>query len=227
MTPPTTLLIARHGEAWCNREEIVGGPRGCRGLTDTGRAQVQRLADRLRREHQHRPIDALFATPLPRVRESAAIITAALDVEPVIEPGLREADYGDADGKPWTEVVAAFGGIPAHEPGRPIAPGAETWTNYLSRSMSALRAILNRHTGQRVLIIGHGETVITAAHLLLNLPTSARATVEFAAYPASLTIWEQQPLSWTQPNAGCRWALIRHNDTNHADTDSETTVFGC
>jgi probable phosphoglycerate mutase len=217
MTPPTALLIARHGEAWCNREQIVGGPLGCRGLTDAGRAQVQSLADRLRHNHQHHPITACYTSPLPRVQESATILTTALDLEAVIEPDLRETDYGDADGKPWTEVVSAFNGLPAREPDRPIAPGAETWTTYLHRSTAALQTILNRHAGQRVLVVGHGETVTTAAHLLLNLPAETRATATFAAHPASLTIWEQQPVAWTQPDAGWRWSLVQHNDTSHID----------
>jgi 2,3-bisphosphoglycerate-dependent phosphoglycerate mutase len=37
---PAELLIARHGEAHCNRNQIVGGPKGCKGLTDRGRRQI-------------------------------------------------------------------------------------------------------------------------------------------------------------------------------------------
>ncbi|MGH3924710.1 MAG: histidine phosphatase family protein [Pseudonocardiaceae bacterium] len=212
---PTELMITRHGEAWCNREQVVGGPHGCRGLTDTGRDQVHRLAARLRSEHHDRPIDAVYTSPLRRVRESAAIVADAWGIDAAVEPDLREADYGDADGRPWSEVVTAFGGIPANEPDRPIAAGAETWTQYLLRSIAALRTILDRHSGQRVLIVGHGETVTTAAHLLLDLPAMTRARAAFAAHPASITVWQQQPLAWTQPDAGWRWTLVRHNDTSH------------
>lgn len=210
---PTELFIARHGEAWCNREQIVGGPRGCRGLTDTGRAQSHHLARRLRPDHEQRPITSLYTTPLRRVRETAAILALTLGIDAIVEPDLREADYGDADGRPWADVVTAFGGIPAIEADQPIAAGAETWSRYLYRSMAALRSILDRHPGQRVLIVGHGETVTTAAHLMLDLPTTTRTKVAFAAHPASLTIWEQQPLGWTRPDAGWRWTLVRHNDT--------------
>jgi probable phosphoglycerate mutase len=210
---PTELLIARHGEAWCNREQIVGGPRSCRGLTDTGRAQSHRLARKLRAIHEQRPITVLYTTPLRRVRETAAILAPALGIDAIVEPDLREADYGDADGRPWVDVVAAFDGVPASEPDRPIAAGAEAWSQYLHRSMAALRSILDRHAGQRVLIVGHGETVTTAAHLMLDLPTTTRTRAAFAAHPASLTIWEQQPLAWTRPGAGWRWTLVRHNDT--------------
>ncbi|KAA1018288.1 hypothetical protein FVA95_24050 [Pseudonocardia sp. EV170527-09] len=52
-------------------------------------------------------------------------------------------------------------------------------------------------------------------YLFLNLPTSARADIAFAAHNAALTIWEEQPLSWTRHDAGTRWALTSHNDTAH------------
>jgi probable phosphoglycerate mutase len=66
-----------------------------------------------------------------------------------------------------------------------------------------------------MLVIGHGETVTAAAHLFLSLPASARATAAFGSHYASITMWEQQPLSWTRPDAGWRWTLAVHNDTSH------------
>lgn len=174
LTTPTELIVARHGEAHRNVERFIGGARGCRGLTDTDRDQVSRLARRLRREHADRAIDALCTTPLTRTRQSAALVAHALELQPVVEPDLRETDFGDADGKSWTEVIASFGRIPALEPDRPIAPGAEIRTQYLTRSTAALGDILTRHTGQRVLVVGHAETTGTAAHLFLDLPATAR-----------------------------------------------------
>lgn len=215
MSTPTELLITRHGEAHCNTEQIVGGPLGCRGLTAAGHAQVLRLAERLRREHADRPIDAVYTTPLRRARESALIVGDAIGQQPRIEPDLRETDYGDADGKAWAQVVAGFAAVPAQEHDRAIAPGAETWREYLNRSTAALNALLDRHAGRRILIVGHGETVATAAHLLLRLPITTRAHAGFAAHPASVTRWEQQPLAWARPSVGWRWTLIGHNDVSH------------
>ena len=43
----TTIVLVRHGEAVCNVSGVCGGPIGCTGLTDRGRAQVAVLADRL------------------------------------------------------------------------------------------------------------------------------------------------------------------------------------
>lgn len=124
-------------------------------------------------------------------------------------------DYGTCDGQPWSEVVARFGKIPARHPDLPIGPGAETWNHHYQRVRALLIRLLDHHDGQTIAVIAHGETITAAAHLFLNLPTSARADVAFAADNAALTIWEQQPLSWTRHDAGTRWALTSHNDTAH------------
>ena len=173
------------------------------------------MADRLRADHTEAPITAAYTTPLRRAQETADIIGHHLDLPVTTVDDLREPDYGDADGKPWTDVVAAFGRIPAQHPDRPIAPGAESWSAYLQRTTAMLRDILARHTGGTVLIVGHGETVTAAAHLFLDLAAGLRASAAFAVHYASITRWEQQPLTWTRPEVGWRWTLLNHNDTAH------------
>jgi len=212
---PTRLILARHGQAHCNVRGIIGGPRGCTGLTDHGHHQARQLAGRLRSEHATAPITAAYTTPLRRARETADIIADQLAMPATTVDDLREPDYGDADGKPWTDVVAAFGHIPAQHPDQPIAPGAESWAVYLQRTTATLRGILDRHRGGTVLLIGHGETVTAAAHLFLDLAAGLRASAAFAVHYASITRWEQQPLAWTRPEAGWRWTLLTHNDTAH------------
>jgi hypothetical protein len=73
---PAALIIARHGEAHCNRDQTIGGSRGCHGLTDRGRVQVRRLATRLC--DQYPGLHAIYASPLPRAAESAAIVGSML-----------------------------------------------------------------------------------------------------------------------------------------------------
>ncbi|WP_194835953.1 histidine phosphatase family protein [Nocardia sp. XZ_19_369] len=212
---PGELLIARHGEAHCNRDGVVGGPAGCRGLTEHGRYQIELLAQRLGCRQFDHPVHALYTTPLRRTRESAAIIGMHLNLTPEVIPQLAEQDHGSADGRPWQDVVREYGDIPALAPDRPLTPDGETWRQYLHRSSHALRQILAQHDGDRVLILGHGETVDTAFHTFFDLPANTRSTAAIATFHASLTIWKQQPLSWTTPDAGLRWTLPSQNDIHH------------
>ncbi|MFI6332980.1 histidine phosphatase family protein [Micromonospora chersina] len=211
MVATTELVIARHGEAVCNVAGIVGGERGCTGLTALGRDQVAQLAARLAEEHSHRPYAGFYATPRLRVLETAEIITRALHLPATIEPELRGPDHGDADGQPWADVKTAFQGPPQHAPGRPYAHGSETWNQYLDRATSTLQKILARHDGERILIAAHGETVEAAHTLHLGLPQNACLRLGFVTNHASLTRWQQT----TNRFGRTIWQLVTHNDTRH------------
>lgn len=211
----TRLALVRHGLARCNVDGVIGGRRGCTGLTDLGRDQARRLGDRLLAEHGDSAITAVYASPLLRARQTAEIVTGQLGLPFTVEDDLREPDYGEADGARWADVVAAFGMVPNEHPDLPIACGAEPWTAYLARVGAALNAVLARHPGGNVLVVGHGETVSAAAYLFLGLDARTQRSAGFEVYHASITRWRQQPLSATNPDLGRRWALVTHNDTAH------------
>lgn len=211
MAVTTELVLARHGEAICNTTGTVGGEHGCTGLSLRGRQQAARLAARLAAEHQQRPFDAWYTTPRRRVRETTDIISADLPLVATITHDLRGPDHGDADGRPWHDIKTAFGGPPQHNPDQPYAPGAETWNQYLDRATTALQAILDRHAGQRVLIVAHGETIEAAHVLLLHLPATVRAGIGFVTDHAGITRWQQHVNRFDRHV----WMLAAHNDTSH------------
>ncbi|MGH3467455.1 MAG: histidine phosphatase family protein [Thermocrispum sp.] len=215
MTVTTELLLARHGEAACNVAGIVGGDRGCTGLTPLGRQQVERLAVRITREHAEHPFDVAYATPRRRVRETAEIVTRALGLSAVVEAELLGPDHGDADGRPWHEIKTAFGGPPQHNPDVPYAPGSESWTEYLDRSTRALEKILTRHKGQRVLVLAHGETIEAAHTLLLGLTPGTSRRARFITDHTCLTRWQRHVNRLDH----VVWMLAAHNDTSHLTGD--------
>jgi probable phosphoglycerate mutase len=217
MAPTTELVIARHGEAACNVAGIVGGQRGCTGLTGLGRHQVEKLAARLAVEHVRAPYTAFYATPRLRVTQTAEIITRALCLRPSIDPDLRGPDHGDADGQLWTDVKTEFQGPPQHAPDRQYAHGSETWNEYLDRATTALQKIIARHDGERILVAAHGETVEAAHALLLGLPRNACLRLGFVTTHASLARW-QRP---TNRFGRAIWQLVTHNDTQHLGLASD------
>ena len=204
----TSLLLTRHGEAHCNVAGVAGGEKTCTGLTGRGRTQVRLLAERLCAEV---PADVLYAAPRRRVQESAQILSRTLGLPVHIEPGLSGPHHGEADGRPWDEIKAAFGGPAQSDPGRPYAPGSETWNQYLARAGAALSRLIQRHEGQRILIAGHGETVDAAATLLLGLSPGSSTRVGFESAHASITRWNMQRNRFGQEV----WILAALNDTRH------------
>lgn len=206
------LILARHGEAHCNLAGVVGGDRACIGLTEAGRRQAARLAIRLRAEHESGwPIDVLYTSPRLRVRQTAEILAAELGLHQAEEPGLAGLRHGQADGKPWADLKAAFGGPPHAYPDRAFAAGAETWNDYLARTCATLGGLLARHAGQRILIASHGETIESAFTLLLGLPPGTCTRAGFAPAHASLTRWAHQRNRLGQET----WILTAFNDTCH------------
>ncbi|MEV0615665.1 histidine phosphatase family protein [Nonomuraea sp. NPDC050404] len=205
----TELIFTRHGQARCNLDGLVGGPRTCTGLTDLGRHQATRTAQRIATERETKPISAIYAGPRTRLQETGDIYATALDLPLTTEQGLDGPIHGDADGQPWHQVKAAFGGGPHTYPNRPWATGSDTWNGYLHRAGTFLQALIARHEGDRILFAAHGETILAAHTLLLGLPPGGEAG--FITDHGSLTCWQLH----RNRRGHRRWMLERHNDTAH------------
>jgi broad specificity phosphatase PhoE len=85
-TPTTTVHLIRHGEVH-NPEGVLYGRRDGYHLSDLGRQMAQRVADTMGK----RDIVHLRTSPLERAQETAAPLTAALGLTPVIDPRVIES----------------------------------------------------------------------------------------------------------------------------------------
>ena len=161
--PPTgtRIVLIRHGEAHCNVEGRVGGPRGCRGLSDLGRRQAETLLERLTRTNELSDVAALYSSTLPRAMETLAIVSPALPpLTPEADCDLCEMHPGDADGLTWDEMIATFGGVDWDEdPEQIFSPGGESWSGMSRRVKAALTRLGERHEGQRIVVATHGGVI--------------------------------------------------------------------
>ena len=80
-----TIVLVRHGQY---REGVPADPEIGPGLTELGREQGRKTAARI--AGSKTKIDAMYASPMARARETAAIIAQALGIEPEIVPDLAE-----------------------------------------------------------------------------------------------------------------------------------------
>ncbi len=205
-------MLVRHGEAVCNVSGVCGGPRGCTGLTERGRIQVEGLRDRVGATGELAGCQALYASILPRATETAALLAPALCGEAGIVPevttdcGLCELHPGAADGLTWEEYAQAFAAPNWDiDPGRAIAPGGESWTGFVNRVSIALQAVADRHRGQLVVMACHAGVI--EASLLSKLPVAGGiggARLHLATAHASMTTWET--------GLG-GWRLLGYNDS--------------
>lgn len=159
MTPPTTLILVRHGETPGNREgryQTHDTP-----LSSEGRLQAVVLAERLAAEP---PFDALYTSDLRRAMETAEILGARLGLTPVCRTGLRELDVGDWKGLLRSEVMELYpGGFAGWLADGAVAklPGdaGECGEDVAARARAALDRIVADHAGGRVLAVSHGLTL--------------------------------------------------------------------
>jgi probable phosphoglycerate mutase len=212
----TKLVLIRHGEAQSYLDGVVGGDRGCTGLSDLGRRQATALRDRLARTGELGEVDALYASSLPRAIETADVIAPALGDLPVkVERDVREFDPGpEADGRTWEDIEREY---PRElwDPYRPRVPGAESWAGFGVRVGAALRDIASRHDGT-VVVACHGGVIEQSVVSFFGLPLNGDLS-SFHIANTSITEWARLgPDADTWRPAG-DWRLIRLNDAAHLE----------
>ena len=150
----TTLILVRHGETDWNADGRLQGHTD-RPLNDFGRRQARELAAKLAGDE----LEAIYASDLVRARETAEIVGERLGLTTVLDPDLREKDWGN-----WE-------GLTAVERDRVEFVGEST-EKHAERTLRALRRIAERHPAGRVLVVTHGGSMrrVQAAVLGMALP---------------------------------------------------------
>src|SRR5690606_6981611 len=97
---PTTVLLVRHGQTPTTGASLPGRAPGLH-LADAGIAQAEAAA---RRIGALQNVDAVYASPLERTRETAAPIAKAFGLRVRIDRRLLECDFGDWTGRPLKEL---------------------------------------------------------------------------------------------------------------------------
>jgi len=127
-------------------------------LSDEGRAQVERLAARLRDDR----IGALYSSPLSRTRETAEILARPHGLVPVLRDGLREISHGRWEGLTRREVEELFPGEYEAWEADPFtfAPlEGESGVSVLARALPVIREVVVAHAGENVVVVSHKATL--------------------------------------------------------------------
>lgn len=154
----TRLYLVRHGATNLTSENRFSGAIGV-DLSEEGRAQVARLAERLRGT----PVEAIYTSPLSRTVETASILGKAFPEVPTIHrPGLAEISHGRWEGLTRAEVEQRFPGEYDDWEADPFtfAPvGGESGVAVLARALPVIREIVTAHAGKDILVVSHKATL--------------------------------------------------------------------
>lgn len=192
----TLVLLVRHAETPTTGAVLPGRAPGLH-LSDGGRRQAEAAARRLERLPR---LAAVYASPRERARETAAVIARARGLAVRIERGLDEIDIGSWTGLTIRRALRKreWKLIQRHPSGFRF-PGGESFVEMQARVVSALAGLVERHRGQVIVAVSHGDPIRAAvAHVLgvsLDLfqriviaPASVTAILYRAPGPAVLTL---------------------------------------
>ena len=211
----TRIVLVRHGEAECNLNHVIGGPKGCTGLTDLGRRQVAALADRLYESGELREATALYSSVLPRAIETAERLRPVVGPGPDgPRPGPRSAatsascTRATADGMEWSASgrdlrCARLGQRPdrAHR-----ARAARAGPSSSSGPRARCAAVVREHPGELVVAAVHAGVIEATMIAFLGVAPEVYRRGWVRIVHASMTEWEWVP-------SEDRFVLLRFNDS--------------
>jgi alpha-ribazole phosphatase len=170
----TVIELLRHGEP-------VGGSR-YRGqiddpLSERGWKQMWQALD-------GRPLwQQVVSSPLQRCNAFASALAERHALPLVQEPRFAEVGFGEWEGRTRAELerlepgqVARFLADPAaHRP-----PGSEPLEEFLARVNAAFAEMVNRYSGQSILVVTHAGVIRAVLSLVLRIPPSAMYRIHVA-----------------------------------------------
>jgi probable phosphomutase (TIGR03848 family) len=161
---PTVVLLVRHGHTPTTGKLLPGRAPGLH-LSETGQAQARSVGERLAALPK---VDAIYASPLERTRETAGAIASARGMKVKVDKGLLEADIGDWTGMDFKTVRKAPEWKTVHQyPSGFRFPGGESFVEMQGRIVAAMERLRAAHPGQTIVAVSHADTIKAAvAHAL-------------------------------------------------------------
>jgi broad specificity phosphatase PhoE len=202
----TRVFMVRHGATVLSAEDRFAGVTDVE-LSEEGREQTRRLAERLSQEK----ITAVYASPLGRTVETARILASPHDLEMQTCDGFREISHGHWEGMKRRDVEEKFPDEMAAWEKDPytFAPaGGESGLAVTARALPALIDLVRAHPGENIMVVSHKATIRLLLSSLLGFDPR-RYRDELDQQPAALNI-----IDFRDPT---RARLTLFNDTSHYD----------
>lgn len=165
------IFLARHGQDEDNKAGILNGQRNS-PLTTLGEEQAQSLGEHIKESNL--AFAAVYSSPLDRAYKTAQMVSdVAKTPDPQKHELLIERGFGVMTGTPVSEIekrcapnilktdlVVYF-----------LDPeGAETFPNLIQRAQKLLSFLREKHEGEKVLLVSHGDIGKMIYAAFYNIP---------------------------------------------------------
>ncbi|MEK7212000.1 MAG: class I tRNA ligase family protein, partial [Patescibacteria group bacterium] len=159
--PLTRVIFVRHGEAEGNANGVNddGSADFVNKLTGRGRAQVEKTATALK----EMGVKCIFSSPVLRAKQTAEIISSALDLEINFDERLRELGLGPYSGRPVSEYAKARFSMEAWIKDGKTVPQTESYEELKKRTSEFLRELVQTHIGETIAVVSHGDPIALMA----------------------------------------------------------------
>ncbi|MDQ6672033.1 MAG: histidine phosphatase family protein [Chloroflexota bacterium] len=162
------LYFVRHGESHANREHVFSNRDLPHGLTQTGRAQVERLAEQLIGVS----FTGFYVSPVLRARQSASILAARLGLAYTTTAALAEFDMGVLEGRSdaasWRRYEALLDTWLRKGERQTRIEGGESFDDIRARFVPLIDGLMSAPQRGPALLLGHGGTFICMLPLVLS-----------------------------------------------------------
>lgn len=203
-----TILLTRHGRTARSEPEQYLGQHVDVALSDAGRDEARRLAERLNDVR----IDRIVSSPLVRSAETAEILAGGAPVQ--LDPRLAELDYGRWEGLTLEEIEARFPGEYDQyeaDPASHRVGGGESGRHVARRVGTLIDELLEWAESdaeeRTCLIVGHSSTNRILLAMVLGAPLRDYRR-RFRQDWANLTV-----LQWPDRESGP--LLVLANELSH------------
>ncbi len=196
------IFLARHGDTAENSRQRYWGSTDV-PLSEAGREQADRLAERLRNE----PLEAVYSSDLQRAVFTAETIADRHRLKVETCPELREIDFGEIEGLTFSEIDRRYPEVADTWRSRQSGlsyPGGESLAGFNNRVVNFLRRLDKLPPEANILVVAHSGTLRTLGCRLLGL--NAECRWQFQLDLASLSIIDVYP----EGSIISRWNDISH-----------------
>lgn len=176
------LLLIRHAPTAETGVRLTGRLPGV-GLDGNGQRVAERTADRL----SDMKLKAVYTSPIERTRETAEIVARPHGLDPVIEDGLIEVDYGTWSGrtlkslyrlKAWRTVQIT--------PSRMVFPEGESLADAQRRAVTTCERLGDSHRNDTIALVSHSDVIQSIVSHYLGQPLDMFARIVISAGSVSV-----------------------------------------
>jgi len=122
-------------------------------LSSEGERQIKEALERIKKEK----IDIIYASDITRAKQTAEIVAGAIGVDIILDPRLRDINFGIYHGKTQEEFYSF---VTNQEERFTKAPEkGESWNDIRERLIDFLKDIEKKYKNKNILLVSHGDPI--------------------------------------------------------------------